>query len=455
MNLHFPIFTSSDSELNVTYDYRCEVYRRHVRETPAGYVISEFLPDVPWAGIYNTISCAASHHFRDGRWLSDTAPLRQYAHFWCDEGNPRLYSFPLADSVLALEKVTGDTSTSSELYPRLKEIHRAWDDHKTASGLYTQLCDRDGMEFSISGDGLRPTINSYMAADTYALAHIAERLGDAESAQAYRAEADGLRTLINDCLWNPEIGMFGTLSEDGIPRIVREQVGYIPWMYGLAVEGRDACFTNLLDPDCFLAKYGLRTADVGHPDYMKEMPHSCLWNGPVWPFATSQTLTAVIEYLNTAEHPVITAEDFMTLLLQYSASHRDTDGTPWIDENMHPDTGIWLAREKLRNIPDYKLKDRGRHYNHSTFIDLVMTGLCGIRPADGNRLAVRPLGTSLDFFSATDIAYHGHRVDIAWDKCKGLKVTLDGEAEYFCEAGEDVRVEIELDAAQDAGNITE
>jgi hypothetical protein len=114
-----------------------------------------------------------------------------------------------------------------------------------------------------------------------------------------------------------------------------------------------------------------------------------------------------------------------------------------------------LAREKLRNIPDYKLKDRGRHYNHSTFIDLVMTGLCGIRPADGNRLTVRPLGTSLDFFSATDIAYHGHRVDVAWDKRKGLKVTLDGEAEYFCEAGEDVRVEIELDAAQDAGNITE
>ena len=425
MNFQFPKFDSSDPALNITYQYRCEVYQRHIKKTPAGYVISEFLPDVPWAGIYNTISCAASHHFRDGRWLNDTTPLTEYARFWCTEGNPRLYSFPLVDSVLALEKVTGDLATANELYPKLREIHRAWDDHKTESGLYTQLCDRDGMEFSISGDGMRPTLNSYMAADTYALAHIAERIGDVEGAKAYRAEADGLRSLINERLWNPSIGMYGSLSGDGIPQNVREQVGYIPWIYGLPTEGRDGGFRNLLDPDCFLAKFGLRTADARHPDYMKYIPHSCLWNGPVWPFATAQTLTAVIEYLNTAENPVITAEDFMTLLLQYSASHRDTDGTPWIDENMHPDTGIWLARELLRNA-NYYMKDRGRHYNHSSFIDLVMTGLCGIRPSEGNTMVIRPLGTSLDFFTVEEIPYHGHAVGIFWSKAEGLRVTVDG-----------------------------
>ena len=425
MRISFPSFVSSDRELNITYNYRCELYNRHIKETPVGHVISEFLPDVPWAGIYNTISCAASHHFREGRWLSDTTPLAQYASFWCTEGNPRLYSFPLADSILALEKVTGDTATADELYPKLREIHRAWDDHKTESGLYTQLCDRDGMEFSISGDGLRPTLNSYMAADTYALAHIAERLGDVETACAYRAEADGLRELINRKLWNESIGMYGALAEDGTPRNVREQIGYIPWMYGLADEGRDGCFRNLLDPDCFLASAGLRTADARHPDYMSFNPHSCLWNGPVWPFATAQTLTAVIEYLNTEKDPVITAEDFMKLLLQYAYSHRDTDGTPWLDENMHPDTGIWLARSILQNIPDYHLKDRGRHYNHSSFIDLVMTGVCGIRPAEGDKLVIRPLGTSLDFFTVTDVHYHGHTVGIAWDKTKGLRVTVD------------------------------
>ena len=133
----------------------------------------------------------------------------------------------------------------------------------------------------------------------------------------------------------------------------------------------------------------------------------------------------------------------MTLLLQYSASHRDTDGTPWIDENMHPDTGIWLARERLRNIPDYHLKDRGRHYNHSTFIDLVMTGICGIRPSEGNELVIRPLGTSLDHFTAEGICYHGHTVDISWIKTEGMRVTVDGQEKAFvpaCEKAEAVIV---------------
>lgn len=443
MEFRFPSFTSSDEALNVTYAYRCEVYRKHIKQTPAGYVISEFLPDVPWAGKYNTISCAASHHFRDGRWLHDPTPLVEYARFWCTEGNPRLYSFPLTDSILNLEKVTGDASLADALYPMLRGIHRAWDDHKTASGLYTQLCDRDGMEFSISGDGLRPTLNAYMAADTYALAHLAKRAGDPETAEAYVTEAENLRTLINEQLWNKKLGMFGTITNEGEPREVRELVGYIPWVYGLSYKGRGDCFRYLLDSTCFFAKYGLRTADASHPDFMKPFAHECLWNGPVWPFVTSLTLTALIEYLNSKDAHSVTPDDFMTLLLQFSSSHRDTDGTPWIDENMHPDTGIWLARDILSRS-DNQLKDRGQHYNHSSFIDQVMTGVCGIRPAEGNRLIIRPLGLSLDHFTATDIHYHDHLLDIRWEKTEGLTVTVDGQGRAFAPSTDQVEVSVEL-----------
>ena len=59
MEFHFPKFRSADAELDKTYDYRCELYNRHVKQTPQGRVITEFLLDVPWAGIYNTINCAA------------------------------------------------------------------------------------------------------------------------------------------------------------------------------------------------------------------------------------------------------------------------------------------------------------------------------------------------------------------------------------------------------------
>ena len=443
MKFAFPSFVSSDRELNITYNYRCELYNRHIKETPAGHVISEFLPDVPWAGIYNTISCAASHHFREGRWMHDTAPLHEYAEFWCTTGNPRLYSFPISDSILALANVTGDREVAKRLYPELVRIYREWDDHKTANGMYRQIDGYDGGEFSISGHGVRPTINSYMTADARALCEIAEAVGDAEGAARFREEADTLARRINEELWNPALGMYSVISDGGEMRNVRELLDYIPWIYGIPAEGRGECFRYLLDPSCFLAPCGLRTADASHPEYMKPFHHECLWNGPVWPFATAQTLTAMIEYLQTAEQPAVTPADFTKLLLQYAYSHRDEDGSPYLDENMDPDTGIWLARSILR---EWGREDqtRGRHYNHSTFIDLVMTGICGIRPAADDKLVIRPLGTSLDHFAVTDVRYHGHTVGIVWDKTEGLTVTLDGGKAYACAASDDVRVEIDL-----------
>ena len=310
--------------------------------------------------------------------------------------------------------------------------------------MYWQFCNRDGMEYSISGDGIRPTINSYMYADKKALSLLAERAGDRKSAEAFRSEADKLRCLINEQLWNDSIGMYGVVSESGEFQKVREQIGYIPWIYGIPDCGKDACFRYLFDKNCFLAPHGLRTADASHPDYRKHFDHECLWNGPVWPFATAQTLTALIEYLQTAEQPTVTPDDFMDLLLTYAYSHRDTDGTPWLDENMDPDTGIWLAREIIRTWENYDIKDRGRHYNHSSFIDLVMTGICGICPSEGNKLKIRPLGTSLNSFSASDIHYHGHLLTIEWNKSSGLRVTVDNEKEYLCTASKEPVTEIDL-----------
>ena len=447
MKITFPRFSSSDNELNITYDYRCALYQKHVKETPAGHVISEFLPDVPWAGIYNTISCAASHHFRDGRWLQDTTPLSEYADFWCTAGNPRLYSFPIVDSLLAMARVTGDYRDAETLYPHLTRIYAEWDDHRATTEGYTDMyrqgCGYDGMEFSISGDGVRPTINSYMAADARGLGEIAERLGNHEDAARYTAKAEDLTRRINEVLWNPEIGMYGVISDGGEMQNVREQIGFIPWIYGIAPEGRDECFTYLLDPACFLATYGLRTADASHPEYRKPFHHECLWNGPVWPFATAQTLTAVIEYLHTTEKPTITPADFTRLLCQYAYSHRDEDGSPYLDENMDPDTGIWLARSILR---EWGREDqtRGHDYNHSTFIDLVITGICGICPADGDQLVIHPLGTSLEHFRLEDVRYHGHSLTVAWDKQTGLQVTVDGSLRAEAPAGDDVKVTITL-----------
>ena len=435
MKVTFPKFTSSDRELDATYRYRSEVYGKHVKETADGYVVTEFLPPVPWAGKHNTICCATLHHIREGRWMHESRVLEDYLHFWClPEITPRewtnRYSLALADAYLDYVKVTGDHRAAMVEYRNMEEIHHAWD-ARQKDGLYFQSCGYDGMEYSISGDGRRPTVNSYMYADKMALSYFARRMGDEEKAETYRREAEMLRARINACLWNEKIQMYGVLSEDGLLQNVREQIGYVPFTYGIPDGGKDGCFRNLFDPACFLAPYGIRTADASHPEYMKPFDHECLWNGPVWPFATSQTLTALIAYLNTARAPKVTADEFMSLLTTYSLSQRDENGEPWIDEDLHPDTGVWLAREIMRES-GREDKERGIHYNHSTFIDLVITGVCGIQPSADDTLVIRPLGTSLDFFSLEDVRYHGHTLSVRFEKSKGLFATLDGEQEFFC-----------------------
>jgi hypothetical protein len=82
LKANIPFFESSDKALEEMYYFRWWTFRKHVRQTPDGFVITEFLPDVGWGGKYNTISCAAGHHLYEGRWLRDRQYLKDYAYFW-------------------------------------------------------------------------------------------------------------------------------------------------------------------------------------------------------------------------------------------------------------------------------------------------------------------------------------------------------------------------------------
>ena len=69
MQENIPLFECPDSEIEETYYFRWWTYRKHIKSTPYGYIVDEFLPDVPWAGNYNSINCSSNHHLYEGRWL--------------------------------------------------------------------------------------------------------------------------------------------------------------------------------------------------------------------------------------------------------------------------------------------------------------------------------------------------------------------------------------------------
>ncbi len=443
-----PLVDIPDKQIEQTYYFRMHTYCKHIKETPEGYVVTEFFPNVPWAGKYNAIPCPAMHQFREGRWLHDYDFLNSYANYWFTEGaEPRKYSFPVADSVYALGLVTGDFSAAEKLYESLKENYAAWEKDKgSLYGMFYQIDNFDGMEFSAGGSGLRPTINSYMYADAVALSKIAERKGKPDEARLYSEKARALKEKINERLWDEKAEFFKTLNVETEQLVdVREQVGFVPWCYSIPSEEKSVAWKFLNDENHFFAPFGPTTTERCHPEFMKPHNHECLWNGPSWPFATCQTLTAMANLLNDYDQSVVNRGDYCSLLSQYAKCHSLTeDGktVPFIDEDLDPFTGEWLARKILKNgFKGHKFIERGKDYNHSTFCDLVLSGLAGIRPRDGGVVEINPLFTKeYDYFCADGVLCNGKYVTVLWDKTgerykqgKGFKVLVDNEQIFAAE----------------------
>ncbi|MCL2287203.1 MAG: hypothetical protein FWC32_12685, partial [Firmicutes bacterium] len=183
MSKNIPMVDLPDKVIERAYYFRWWSYRKHIRKSPDGYVITEFMPDVAWAGKHNTINCAAGHHFYEGRWIKETKYLDEYLRFWFERGSLRSYSCWLADAAYKRYLVTGDIAPIKRHFSDFISNYEAWElERSDDNGLFWQVDDREGMELSIGGTGQRPNINSYMYADAKAISAMALLLGDKERA---------------------------------------------------------------------------------------------------------------------------------------------------------------------------------------------------------------------------------------------------------------------------------
>jgi hypothetical protein len=338
-----------------------------------------------------------------------------------------------------------------DLLPDLIANFGEWEKEKydASRGLFWQIDDRDGMEVSICGSGYRATINSYMAAEAKAIASIAQLVRRSE-ARIFTEKSVRLQTSMLHTLWDNEADFFKVLprGENALLCNTRELHGYTPWCFNL-VEGPEyaRAWKYLMDPTHFFAPYGPTTAEQCHPDFkISYEGHECQWNGPSWPFATSATLTGLANLLNTQKQNYISKNDYFKLLQIYTQCHQLTkdDGTvaPWIDENINPFTGDWISRTRLKTWRNGAWSDakggveRGKDYNHSTYCDLIISGLIGLRPQEDGTLTVNPLLPEgvWDYFCLENVMYHGKQITILYDKTgtkyskgQGLMVFVDGK----------------------------
>ena len=78
LKTNIPLLDCPDKDIEEIYYFRWWTFRKAIRQTPDGFVVTEFLPTVGWAGKHNSINCTAGHHLHEGRWVNDPKYLDNY-----------------------------------------------------------------------------------------------------------------------------------------------------------------------------------------------------------------------------------------------------------------------------------------------------------------------------------------------------------------------------------------
>lgn len=435
MEKNIPLFECPQHNFEEMFYFRWWTLRKHIKETPVGYGMTEFLVQRSYSDKYNLIACAVGHHIHESRWLHNDEYLNQILHTWYRGNNGGMmekftkFSSWNPWAIYNRYLVNMDEQYLTDLYKDMQAEYKWWEDtHRLPDGLYWQEDVKDGMEESISGGRkkqfARPTINSYMYGNAVALAKVARMMNNEADAKLYDEKAAEIKNLIYNKLWNEDRAFFETRRADTLC-CAREAIGYLPWYFNLPEKKHEHAWLQINDKEGFDSPYGLTTAERRHPEFRTRGVGKCEWDGAIWPFASSQTLTALANYLNTESDPVVTKDSYFRHMELYVESqyHR---GRPYIGEYLDEVTGYWLKGDQ----------ERARYYNHSTFNDLMITGLMGLRPRADRTLEVNPLvpDTEWDWFCLDNVRYHNHIITIIWDRHgdkyhhgKGLTVLVDGK----------------------------
>ena len=234
---------------------------------------------------------------------------------------------------------------------------------------------------------------------------------------------------------------------------VRELAGLTsPWYFN-AVPRADVAryaeaWRQLRDPRGFGARWGPTTTERRHECFNFTNRAQCNWNGPTWPYETSKAGTGLINLLQTYPAQASAGRaDFDDLIRTYAKAHTRSHAEgllpPHVDEDLHPDDGYWITRRKLHGISPWPktgglggardpLRVRGTHYFHSTYVDLVLSGVVGVRAA-ATHIELMPLAL-MEWWEARHVKVHGREIDAIWDvsgakygRGAGLHVWVDGK----------------------------
>jgi hypothetical protein len=177
-------------------------------------------------------SCAEGFHIAEATWLRDPALADDALLFWLEQAGDALYGYSewIGWSAVRRHELIGNLTFGHRLLDGMVAAFRGngaayrgniakYLHNGTGHQCWFQKDSNDAMEFSISGDGCRPTINAIMFGEADAIVRLAQSLGN----NTIVAEFTLWRQMSQRAtlkLWNSAIDSFAVRSlslEPGAP----------------------------------------------------------------------------------------------------------------------------------------------------------------------------------------------------------------------------------------------
>jgi len=251
----------------------------------------------------------------------------------------------------------------SEMYPKLKKYHYWWYSHRdhdkdglceygSTDGTRIAAAWESGMDNAVRFDDAimlknsenawslnqeSVDLNAYLYAEKLYLSKIAEELSFFMDSKIYQEEAEKLKVVINEKMFDAESGYYYDIAYD-TEKFVKVQgpEGWIPLWAGVAEQSHaDAVVKVMMDTAKFNTHVPLLTLQADHP---KLDPYDGYWRGPVWLDQVYFGIKGMRAYGYNDEARLLTEKVFNNL-----EGFKNNDMP--IRENYHPKTGEGLNAE--------------------------------------------------------------------------------------------------------------
>ncbi len=270
---------------------------------------------------------------------------------------------------------------------------------------------------------------TYYFLNNLAIGKAAALTGDAPTAGEYMARAEKIRRAVKAKMWDEKTEFFYDLHPTTDEKAIeaKQADGFFPFLFGL-LAGKDQAgvFNHLLNPKEFWTAYPVPSVSQDSPAFdagglwkvgpaaSPEKPYRyvCNWNGPTWVFSNALVLDALGSAAQLTNDERLSAA-FLELLKRHTKMQfRHADwSVPCVVEHYNSQTG-----EPLRWLADYF---------HSSYNDLLIRFLIGLRPREDELIEIAPLVRPPLRFSIQEVRYRQHKISISFHRV--MSISVDGK----------------------------